>query len=132
MTPAQLAQRIAALDWSALPLQHQLAVTAAVLTLENHAMPDSNVLPFRALFPPPLTAAQLRGCEYVPARRVMLTRLDGTPFADALVGRAGGAAWDWVVETVANELGCCPEDIHADDDTVTVDGIPCFIIAVDI
>jgi hypothetical protein len=35
MTPSALADRIAALDWSGVSLQHQLAVTAAVETLRN-------------------------------------------------------------------------------------------------
>jgi hypothetical protein len=46
MTPAELARRIAAMDWSACSLQHQLAVTCAVSTLEGLERRESNVLPF--------------------------------------------------------------------------------------
>jgi hypothetical protein len=49
MTPRQLAQRIAALDWSMLPLQHLLAVTAAVETLCALPSTETNVVPFLPL-----------------------------------------------------------------------------------
>lgn len=121
MSPSDLAQRIARMDWSGVSLQHLLAVTAACETLKachtlekETPMPESNVVP-------------LRNCGYVPARRVYLTLLDGTPFADALCSRE--ERWDWIVATVTEELRCYPEQVGCDDDTVTVDGMPCYLIA---
>ena len=39
MTPAELADRIESLDWSGTSLQHQLAMSAAVVTLRGGAVP---------------------------------------------------------------------------------------------
>lgn len=188
MTPAQLAQRIAALDWSGVSLSHLLAVTAACETLKrmddairnrHEATQREMVVPLRARHPgsdsrgvdladdrnaeartgrspadaidqgrereahcdreihamtatvlrfPILPASAVRDCHYTPARRVALTLLDGTPFADALCQRAPGAAWDWIVATVTEELRCYPEQVGCEDDTVTVDGMPCYLI----
>lgn len=47
MTPTALAERLVALDWSATSLQHQLAIAAAVETLQGLAIPEpvvSNVV----------------------------------------------------------------------------------------
>lgn len=63
---------------------------------------------------------------------VRLLHLDGRPFASAgfLPSRANDP-WNWIVETVAAELDSAPETIHAtDDDLVTVDGIPCFLVEI--
>lgn len=130
MTPADLAQRIAALDWSMLPIKQLLAVTAACETLTTmEAPPVSNVIAFPT-YSADAERVLLRGCSYVPDRRVCLTLLDGTPFADALCGRQSGAAWGWIVATVVEELRCYPEQVALlDDDTVTVDGMPCYLIA---
>jgi hypothetical protein len=56
VTPPELAQRLAALDWSACSLQHQLAVSVAILVLEASqaaALPDplpSNVIDLSEIF----------------------------------------------------------------------------------
>jgi hypothetical protein len=135
MNPAQLAQRIAALDWNlpGLTLQHLLAVTAAVETLKDMPVEnETNVIPMLPTVLPVLRPEALRGCEYVPARRVTLTRLDGTPFADALCSRAD--RWEWVQEVVTEELRCYPEQVgcmesaDGEGDLVTVDGLPVFRI----
>ena len=39
MTPAELADRIESLDWSGTSLQHQLAMSAAVVTLRDGQVP---------------------------------------------------------------------------------------------
>lgn len=70
-------------------------------------------------------------------RHVTLLRLDGTLFATAgfLPGLAS-APWDWIVETVAHELGCAEDAVGCqeggDDDLedfVTVDGLRVYRIA---
>lgn len=131
MTPAALADRIAALDWSGVSLQHRLAVTAACETLrkqEASATPSTygasasltNVVALRGPSP-----ELLRGAEYVPGKRVTLTNLvDGTPVASALLARA--ERWAWIVETTCSLLSCSPEDVAMADDIVTVDGLPVF------
>jgi hypothetical protein len=123
VSPADLAQRIAALDWSATSLQHQLAVTAAVATLnalEPHApQVESNVvaLPVR-----PRT------------RWTTLYHMDGRKWATSSHFGPEGA-WNWVVETVAHEWGVTEdqvsslegsEDQYDNDDVVTIDGIPTY------
>lgn len=67
---------------------------------------------------------------------VTLLHLDGkTTFATAgfLPGNPGDA-WNWIVETVAGELECAEEDVHAGEsdegDTVTVDGIPVYMVEI--
>lgn len=63
--------------------------------------------------------------------QVTLTRLDGTPFASqGFLPGAPGAAWAWVVATVAAELDCDPAALGATDDTVTVDGLPCYVVEI--
>lgn len=146
MTPSRLADRIAALDWSGVSLQHQLAVVAACETLKratvaeveraaadiapmlhHHVVPRltpsvENVLPS-----PPLRAPSpelLRNSTYTPGKRITLLQLDGTPVASALLARAD--RWDWIVETTCSLLSCDPEQVGMVDDTVTVDGLPVF------
>jgi hypothetical protein len=149
LTNAALADRIAALDWSATSLQHQLAVTAAVETLRKQGAPSAErffsrpstegaqpqlksgttaddllcaVLPFSALRD--RSPELLRGAAYVPDKRVTLRRLDGSTAATALLARAD--RWDWIVETTCELLSCSPDAVDMDDDTVTVDGLPVF------
>jgi hypothetical protein len=141
LSNSTLADRIAALDWSGVSLQHQLAVTAAVETLrkqERGALPmesaersfsdwittsksvptASNVTPLRAP-----SAELLRGAEY-NERRVTLRRLDGSTVAGALCSRS--ERWNWIVETTCDLCDCDPSAVGMDDDTVTVDGLPVF------
>lgn len=123
MSPADLAQRIAALDWSGVPLTHRLAVTAAVETL-------------KAVSPAPKPAA---ACNVVvlpvPHRSswTALHRLDGTRWtANSHFGP--GNAWNWILETVAAEYGVSEDQINCAesgddqpygcDDLVTIDGLP--------
>lgn len=123
MSPAELAKRIAALDWSGASLQHQLAVVAACETLtqlDAPPAPPSNVVPLRA-----------------PVRWTRILQLDGLEWASthSLVG----AAWGWIVETVVVEHGCgeeqvgCaesePDGLYDGDDLVTIDGLPAYRIS---
>lgn len=126
MIPAELAKRIAALDWSGASLQHQLAVVAACETLTNleshmHA-PPSNVVPLRA-----------------PVRWTRILQLDGREWASTHSLAGPGAAWGWIVETVAAEHGCAeeqvgcaesePDGLYDGDDLVTIDGLPAYRIS---
>lgn len=122
MTPADLAQRIAALDWSGMSLQHQLAVTAAVETLKT-------------LESPVQTASNVIALPVRPRTRwTTLFQLDGRQWASSTHFAPGGA-WGWVVETVAHEHDVSEdqvsslegsEDQYDGDDLVTVDGIPVY------
>lgn len=68
--------------------------------------------------------------------RVALLTLAGKPFASTafLPGAGPGAAWEWIAETVAHELGCSEEDVHCDEgdsgDVITVDGLPCYLVEI--
>lgn len=120
MSPADIAQRIAALDWSATSLQHQLAVTAAVETLKGFE--PSNVV-----------ALPVRPRTYWTT----ICQLDGREWATSSHFGPSGA-WSWIVETVAHEhgvsedqVGCAEsgEDQPYDcDDLVTIDGLPVYRI----
>lgn len=66
---------------------------------------------------------------------VHLLHLDGRPWASAgFLPGDPGAAWAWIAETVAAELECSEEDVHAGEseegDTVTVDGIPVYMVEI--
>lgn len=122
MSPAELAQRLAALDWSGLPLQHQIAVSAALETLKGMTMPSNVVtLPVRP-----------RTCW------TTLHHLDGRPWATSSHFGPGGA-WEWVVESVAHEHGVSEDQVGSAesdesqpydcDDLVTVDGLPVYRIS---
>jgi hypothetical protein len=136
MIPADLAQRIAALDWSACSLQHQLAVTAAVETLKG----------FEPVTIPERPSGRMTAC--VPSNVVPLPvyprtcwttlhQLDGRPWATSSHFGPGGA-WNWIVETVAHEHGISEDAIHCAesgedqpydcDDLVTIDGLPVYRI----
>jgi hypothetical protein len=118
MNPAELAKRVAALDWSATSLQHQLAVCAAVETLKGLEVMQTNVvtLPARSR-----------------TRWTQICQLDGREWASTIDG-----AWGWIVETIAAEhcvhedrIGSLEsgEDAPYDcDDLVTIDGLPAYRI----
>jgi hypothetical protein len=156
LSPQQLAQRIAALDWSGVSLQHLLAVTAAVETLR--ALPATigglnphleNVMPIATAdpigFPPEFLEAQIIPFPSPAAKRAPVVRwtrllhLDGREWCSTGFFDGGpGAAWAWIVETVAAELSCseesvgcmeCSEDDEVRGDFVTVDGLPCYRIS---
>jgi hypothetical protein len=66
---------------------------------------------------------------------VNLLHLDGRLFASAgFLPGDPGAAWGWIVETVAHEHGCHEDDVHTgesnDGDTVTVDGVPVYMVEI--
>lgn len=133
MSPADLAQRIAALDWSATSLQHQLAITAAVETLKGIEMLNPD--PLVTFAPEPSNVISLpvkpRTCW------TTLCRLDGRPWATSSHFGPEGA-WSWILETVAHEHGCGEDDVHCAesgedqpydcDDLVTIDGLPVYRI----
>lgn len=87
-------------------------------------------------------SAQILTFPMLPAASVRLTstvnilHLDGRLFATAgfLPGNPGDA-WAWIQETVAHELGCTEDDVHADEseeggDVVTVEGIPVYMVEI--
>lgn len=155
MTPAALADRIAALDWSCVSLQHQLAVTAAMETLRNPATlggsEDESVQHTDAG-----VAAVALGSVHrrnnngadnsmgsvvpFPAFRAPSTELlRGTEYNERRVTLrcldgstaattlvARSERWDWIVSTVCELCQCDPEQVAMDDDTVTVRGEPVF------
>lgn len=158
MSPAELAHRIAALDWSATSLQHQLAMSCAVEALRGADAPTATAGPPSVPpgTPDPLTAAELAiGAAYrldgkavevsnvvaLPVRPrtcwTTLHQLDGRAWATSSHFGAGGA-WAWIVETVATEwsveedaVHCTESDsegIYDGDDLVTIDGLPVYRI----
>jgi hypothetical protein len=117
--PSELAQRIAAMDWSGCDLQHQLAVVAACETLNGLDAPASL----------PNNVVMLRPTH----RTVRLVTLDGRELASAdFCGPE--SAWSWIADTAAREVGCAPDDVHCLEDPgnggdlVTVDGLPVYRI----
>lgn len=151
MTPAALADRIAALDWSGVSLQHRLAVVAAVETLRkvervptvaNAVIPCPNPAGCNAqdcqwrpgqsasVLPFPVPAP---GASYAKETMTRLRRLDGTLVSAQYTTRR--ERWEWVVEMVVEQCGCDPSLVglverQGDDagDTVTVDGLPAFFL----
>lgn len=98
-------------------------------TAAMHAVLDAPasavVLPF-----PPAASQRLLS-------RVALLTLAGKPFASTsfLPGAGPGAAWNWIVETVAHEVGCAEADVHAGEgedgcDVITVDGLPVYQVEI--
>ncbi len=126
MSPADLAQRIAALDWSGVSLQHQLAVTAAVETLRK-TLPTAPPEPCNVVVLP----VRQRTCW------TTICHLDGRTWSTSSHFGPGGA-WSWIVESVAhehsvseNQVGCIESDAEGPydgDDLVTIDGLPVYRI----
>lgn len=156
MTPSALADRIAALDWSACSLQHQLAVTAACETLRVvEAASAGFVTPSAAQLGALHDAAEQNERDWIdsewaaaaPGNVLPFPALRG-PSPELLRGseyneqrftlrRLDGSTaattilarserWDWIVSTVCELLSCDPSAVDMDDDTVTVDGLPVF------
>lgn len=155
MSPADLAQRLAALDLSGVSLQHRLAVSAAVETLK--AIAPITTAESAELFKPgefktrialPVSAEVFAGLGGVirtdkpnnvvslPVTRwTRLYHLDGTLWASASHFGPEGA-WGWVLETVAAVHGVSEDQISSGesdetqpydcDDLVTVDGLPVY------
>lgn len=112
MTPTELADRLAAMDWSGTSLQHQLAVTCAVATL-------------RKLEPPKPTAQIL---TLPTSHTIRLLSLEGTEFARRSF-RDIRKAWAWVSETVATGWHVPASAVNCaagwgGADVVTLDGLP--------
>ena len=113
MTPADIAKSLTSLDWSGIPVEHQLAASAAA-----DALASSNVVP-------------------LPVRRktrwTSIVTMDGHKWLTSTHFGPGGA-WGWIVESVAAELGCDEdavgslECVDGGDDLVTVDGLPVYRI----
>ncbi len=62
---------------------------------------------------------------------VRLQTLAGETIASAgFLPGAQNDIWTWIAGRVAEWTGCNPEDVHADDDTVTVDGLPCYLVEI--
>lgn len=116
MSPAEAANMLAALNWSGVPLGHQMAVSAALETLRGNVIP----LPAR-----PRT------------RWTSICHLHGGKWATSS-GFGPDGAWGWILETVAHELGVSEDQIgcaesgedqpYDCDDLVTVDGLPVYRI----
>ncbi len=139
MSPAELAQRIAALDWSATSLQHQLAVSAAVETLKGF---DTMTADTKETVLSGVAINQIfqssQNVVALPVRprtcRTTLHQLDGRAWATSSHFGPDGA-WGWIVETVAHEHGasenaihCAESDDYDGDDLVTIDGLPVYRI----
>lgn len=116
MTPQDIANRLKALDWSGVPVEHQLAASAAA-----QALAPSNVIPL---------PVKPRTCWTV------IAQLDGRRWATGSHFGPEGA-WGWIVDTVAHEHGCSEdqignlegdEDQYDGDDLVTIDGLPAYRI----
>lgn len=137
MTPLDLAQRIAALDWSATSLQHQLAVSAAILTLTQGNAPMPSPAPQSTL--DDLLAVRPCNVTVLPIKArtcwTTLHHLDGRPWATSSHFGPGGA-WAWIVESVREEHACSEDAVgclesgeeYDGDDLVTVDGLPVYRI----
>lgn len=115
MQPHELADRIARLDWSGTSLQHQLAMGAAVETLQRApSAPVSNLVRLPC-----------------PVRTVRILHLDGRVFASAgfLPGPMSDS-WAWIVEIVSRELDVDPEQVDLletdEGDVIAVDGLPAY------
>jgi hypothetical protein len=117
MTPADIAEQLRALDWSATSAQHQLAVSAAAETLA----PPSNVIP--------LPVKQ-------KTRWTVIKLLDGELVHSSHDFGVTGA-WNWIVDTVTAEHGCDEDAVgslegtegaYDGDDLVTIDGLPVYRI----
>lgn len=136
MSPADLAQRIAALDWSGTSLQHQLAVSAAILTLSH---PSGNfVTALEVTFGAPPEPCNIL---VLPVRQrtcwTTICHMDGRTWSTSSHFGPGGA-WNWIVESVAHEhnvsesaVGCIESDAEGPydgDDLVTIDGMPVYRI----
>jgi hypothetical protein len=71
-------------------------------------------------------------------RTVQIVNLNGHVFASAGFPtdvRDPGAPWEWIVETVAHELSCRPDQVSSDEgpdgeDFVTIDGIPVYRVEI--
>jgi hypothetical protein len=67
---------------------------------------------------------------------VTLLHLDGRLFCTAgFLPGDPGAPWAWIQETVSAELECSEDDVHSGEseegpDTVTVDGIPVYMVEI--
>jgi hypothetical protein len=82
------------------------------------------------------TYSNVRALPVAPPnhRWVALVNLNGAELARAgfpTADRDAGAPWEWIVETVAQELGAHPETIGCEEgpegeDYVTVDGLPVY------
>lgn len=153
MSPIQIAERLAALDWSECSSTHQLAVSAAVETLKGLAtIIDEPMTAIEAaigvayrLDGKAIDASEIVTFAPEPPKIVLfpvktrtcwttLCHLDGREWArSSHFGPAG--AWSWIVETVTHEHGCNEDDVHCaesdeydGDDLVTVDGLPLYRI----
>ncbi|KRQ11900.1 hypothetical protein AOQ73_05695 [Bradyrhizobium pachyrhizi] len=145
MNPADLANRLAALDWSGVSLEHQLAVSAALETIRSLA---PKVESMTATEIATGTAHRLDGRAIdssnviaLPVRKrtcwTTLCHLDGHEWARASHFGPQGA-WSWIVETVAAEHGISEDQIKGAesgedqpydcDDLVLVDGLPVYRI----
>lgn len=129
MTPpleaADIAQRLRALDWSGVPVEHQLAASAAAAHLASDAEFQAELDRYKPA----------DNVVTLPVRRksrwTSIVSLDGHAWlASTHFGPSG--AWGWIVESVAAELGCDEDAVGSlesdDGDLVTVDGLPVYRI----
>lgn len=119
MTPSELLRRLRALDWSGVPLPHQLAVSATYETLKatQPMSANSNVTTL------PVRTRWVSLCNIETGARVATSSHFGP-----------SGAWEWIAESVAAELAVdedavgCMEDPEGEGDFVTVDGLPVYRI----
>jgi hypothetical protein len=141
MSPAEIVERIAALDWSATSLQHQLAVGAAVETLKGMESVMTESVPIEVLSGVAINQIyQNSNVIALPVRPrtcwTTICHLDGREWArSSHFGPEG--AWGWIVESVAAEHGVSEDQVgslegseesYDGDDLVTIDGLPVYRI----
>lgn len=124
LNPADVADMLAKLNWSGVPHEHQIAVSAAMATLKGLAppQPKSNVVAL---------PVKPRTCW------TSICNLNGDRiWTSSHFGPEG--AWGWIVESVAHEHSVSEDqitglevDIDAEPDSkfrdlVCVDGVPVY------
>jgi hypothetical protein len=150
MNPAEAAAKLAALNWSGVPTEHQIAVSAALETLKEIAMPSAPryeqmvgrikrepkgvamVLDFETA---PIARHNVVALPLAPRTRwTRLYNLDGSLWLSSCHFGPEGA-WGWVLESVAHEHGVDEDQIaslegddsqYDGDDLVTIDGVPAY------
>lgn len=128
MIPAELGERLAAMDWSDKSLQHQLAIAAAVETLKG-VIHEAAPVPVEAMRAP----APSNVVSIAPRRTrwTIICHLNGREWCRSTHFGPGGA-WEWIVESVAAEFECGIDQVSCaesdDGDLVTVDGLPVYLV----
>jgi hypothetical protein len=135
MKPAEAVAKLAALNWSGVPAEHQLAVSAALETLKGLALPPAVHFQVVGRAKRELQAIERHNVIALPVTRwTRLYNLDGSLWLSSCHFGPEGA-WGWVLESVAHEHGVDEDQISSlegddsqydGDDLVTIDGVPAY------